>query len=667
MTEYHRNNKLTTGLNNGADPANAWQDQTTQFRDIGSTPLVAGDIVRYADDSGPYYDAFSSDIVNRRADISFDATAKEIRTVGGDFSLFSAGQFIKVLRPAGTSGDARNLGLFEIASVLAGAITLVSTHNLFDEAAGSNVTVTSMAGFNVSAFDMRTNGGAGNPIVWDLRNNLIHGGVTVDANSGLAYFPSGTNGEYYVARADGSNPGFQPAESVLLDGHHMILAAGIPNDQLGIVGSLEVGFAGFGDSDGLGFDTVYIKKNSTPTTSNTDLDAAQLQHGAETNSRNHKWTTSNKGVKCPLGRMGHFNVAGLNNKSDTGEWEGEDIAFTYINLDAVRSGFTGTATDSVTRLKKCVGYRTGHRFGNLNFPGAILLENCIDLYPHLTALMGNGTDATSTLDINNHIGSENEAGSIDKKSAVVTLSETHNHFFPLMVAAGGDLGYVTPANWPITDSTDNPASTATNKNATMGGLGRANYPELKDPQFNFVDSGIYENCDFRLRQGSPCINTGTPIAGITLDAAGNPYDEVTPNKGIYAGFVVVGGPTLTAAGSVKVNTAVQNAAGDDIPPIGGLCGSIIGVSTNPVGVVFSEDQAADHNAQNIGGANTGGVEGTDYQAVVGASLNNAEKGIRYTTAVAPVAPDAAFANTYENKTSPAKTVDTDESTFAVEP
>jgi hypothetical protein len=123
-----------------------------------------------------------------------------------------------------------------------------------------------------------------------------------------------------------------------------------------------------------------------------------------------------------------------------------------------------------------------------------------------------------------------------------------------------------------------------------------------------------------------------------------------------------GGPTLTAAGSIKATTAVNG-----ITPIGGLSGSIIGVSTNPVGKVFSEDQSADHTSQTIGGLNTGGVEGVDFEAVVGASINNAGKHVRYETATAPTAPDAAFPNTYLNKTSPAKTVDTDESTFSVEP
>lgn len=173
------------------------------------------------------------------------------------------------------------------------------------------------------------------------------------------------------------------------------------------------------------------------------------------------------------------------------------------------------------------------------------------------------------------------------------------------------------------------------------------------------------------------------------DILAGDWDTLSTYINDYTGYVppISGSPVLT--GSVKDNTTLtpqregvnQNFGQGDVAPqpvtvVGGLSSSILGVCTNEgqdanSQRVFSEDQSSDHTATLIGGGGTGGVDGSVPNSpleIVGASDNISDKHIRYETATASdVVPDAAFPNTYLNKTYPAETVEQDGAAFSVEP
>ena len=204
------------------------------------------------------------------------------------------------------------------------------------------------------------------------------------------------------------------------------------------------------------------------------------------------------------------------------------------------------------------------------------------------------------------------------------------------------------------------------------------YPVMELPRKNqTVASGLDDGYFLNTNDVTTIVNVfeanGFQVLG-SADAANLIRGIVTSPAKIFSG-AVRDDTSVAPQGKEFYNNGIDpNTPVGSIVPIGGLSGSIIGVCSNEsqaIGSpVLTPDQVADHTAVLIGGGGTGGLNGATPNtplAVKGASDNITGKTLRYETATTDVAPDAAFPNTYLNKTDPAKTVKTGEHTFSVEP
>ena len=265
---WYIDNRLTTGSNNGTSTANAWRTLYDSAYGTNSGSVAAGDTVVVVSGSGPYYEATNSTAGKRlrSTDISFIASTKKIHTAGAvDLSSYtSTNGYIRVM------GSASNDGQYQVSAVSTTDITVASTHNLVDESAGANVRVIDVtpASSGVYVFDQGRHGTvAGGRITWELNRTEFSAGLKIVSSKYLwQKSKSGVN-EWYVTRADGSNPGLVKPESAVVSGYYMVASATDTERVRGTVGSLRfINQYGYGDNDSLGFSTVYVRTSgSAPT------------------------------------------------------------------------------------------------------------------------------------------------------------------------------------------------------------------------------------------------------------------------------------------------------------------------------------------------------------------------------------------------------------------
>ena len=346
--------------------------------------------------------------------------------------------------------------------------------------------------------------------------------------------------------ADGSDPCFDVVKSATLDGEHFIISAGDKNHQLDVVGSLVDGRVGWGQNgaDPISHPTIYIRKDGiVPTVDNVDLEVAQVDSGFNTSFQFQKIISSYEVTKGrPEGQIRQFQLAAVKNRSAS-RWEVEDLAAVYCDQHAWEAGSNNAANEIIVR--RSVGFWTGHRNHTLTSDGIVRAYNCIGLFNHVHLLVqGTTVPSSAIMEVKNNIQYGGEASSFDFKSNI-TDDMSNNHWYPGLELSGDNnsrLGYLNPTNFPTTPASDNPPNFSTSQLVTQA--------ELKDPMFVNVDPKKYENCDFRLKAGSPCIAAGIQISGVNdgNDAAGVAYHDLAPNIGLYSGFVSsgnLGGGTIT--------------------------------------------------------------------------------------------------------------------------
>lgn len=433
-------NRLTTGANDGTTPADAYRSLEAFRAGSGASTV---DIVSFVAGSGPYREVASTVKTGIRTDISFDAATKTITTLGGNFTTngFQTGDIIRVM---GSMSNDRQLTVGTVGTT---TLTVNSANVLTTESAGASINIASLTrGSNLAVLDLGGNGALGRPRRWLFNGCELDASLPLSNANGYTWIQSTTNpSEWYVRRTDGSNPSLAQVYSGTQDGEFVCDAADLTPD-MGTVGSLSAMAPwGWGDNDSLGYSTLYIRGTNP---NMRDIRAAQVQSCIATS-----W-------ECHSFEDGIFSYANKGPSTSGVIIRNGGAKIWWIRRCLMRYA-TFNGAQGYLRADACVTYFTGHRGWAYDSGAGTSMEiyNCVDYGSHLFMLIG--VNAVGPVTIRNCISMYNEAGAIDKKSAVTTLTESHNVWFPRFGASGAALGYINTANWPTTAATDYPPSAAT--------------------------------------------------------------------------------------------------------------------------------------------------------------------------------------------------------------
>jgi len=324
--------------------------------------------------------------------------------------------------------------------------------------------------------------------------------------------PNG-NGEYYLTIGDAVTVVPVEVKNAVIDGYYMGSSADDDRTpigrQRGTVGALLDGQFGWGNTDGLSGDTVYVKFADAPS-----------NHTIEINRRPRVIDTGFL--------YNEFNDLVLiggdsSTTSPRSAYVFRRCAFVFPDFNA----FEGNSVTAVaTKAISCVFFWSGHRAWTTVVSGnALEVYQCTDVFAHLGGRLGS---AGASLTLRNNISAFGEAGGIDN-SAGGTLDEDYNLWFPFMNAAGGALSYPSgDANWANTAANDIPSSIS----------GTTTDPaSLIDPQFSNLEEDNFNPEGLRLLDSSPAKEAGTDWwTGIgedePLDYFGNSLaDPINPPMG----------------------------------------------------------------------------------------------------------------------------------------
>lgn len=415
-------NRLTTGANDGSSAANAWRS----LYDARIGTMAAGDTITFVAGSGPYYEAVnqSAGLNVRATDISFDAATRRIRSTASTFASFTAGHIIRVM------GSQLNDGQYTVSSVSgAGPFDLIvaATNTLVNESAGNTVRIVNIQPASNTTvpmvFDPGHNGSSPSPITWEGNGCEISAGWVL-TNSAHAWTRSTANpNEWYVRRADGSNPSLLNPQSATVNGNFICASAGDATHNRGTVGVLSYdGQYGYGDNDSLGYSTVYVRSPSgNPITLGWTIVVSQIQYCYYQNWTDHVfnnvvWSYGNGRANgsadgtCIYGRGTRLKF--------------RRNVFAYADGHGVEANTTGPFT-----FDHCIMYWSGHRA--ILHSGVVTANvyNCIGFGTHIFGLITANTISgslanTGTLNLYGCISSNNEAGAIDRKGQTVAFSSS---------------------------------------------------------------------------------------------------------------------------------------------------------------------------------------------------------------------------------------------------
>ncbi len=352
----------------------------------------------------------------------------------------------------------------------------------------------------------------------------------LDNATDLAYQWNGPNGngEYYLTIGDATTVVPVEVKNAVIDGYYMGSSADDDRTpigrQRGTVGALLDGQFGWGNTEGLSGDTVYVKFSDAPS-----------NHTIEINRRPRVIDTG-----FLYNEFNDLVLVGGDSSTTTPRdaYVFRRCAFFAPDFNA----FEGNAVTAIaTKAISCIFVWAGHRAWTSAVSGnALEIYQCTEVYAHLGGRLGN---AGSSLTIRNSISAFGEAGGIDN-SAGGTLDEDYNLWYPFMNANGGALSYPSGnVNWGQTGDSSIPPQA----------LGTINDPaDLTDPQFSNIDPDVFNPEGLRLLDSSPAKEAGTDWwTGIgesePLDYFGNSLsDPLNPPMGAFFEFVSSGAtPTLT--------------------------------------------------------------------------------------------------------------------------
>lgn len=540
MADFYIDQTAVASTNQGT-LANPWKSLWDSAYGANAGTVTPGSTINIVAGTGPYYDATNTTAGLRVAiaagNAVFSAAAKTIVVTTSDISAFNtAGKIVRI------TGTTSNDGQYTVVSVTGAGpwtMTVNATNNLVDETTATACRIVDITPtVNRSCtFDTFRNGTAAAPITWNLNGNEISAGLDLMTARYKWTQSLGNANEWYVTRADGSNPSLVQVESAVVQGNYMCASAQETQHNRGTVGSLSfVGQYGWGNNaaDSLGFNTVYVRSNGvSPTALGWIIKVGQLYSNSYLNFTDHYFVggTFSFGNGTAAGATDGSCFTARGNRTRL-----QYCIFQYADGQGVEGTSSGTMTAIVDH---CLFYWCGHRGVTNSGTGTVTLSatNCVMHGTHLLGLLGNLAVAGSTLNIYNCICTANEAGAIDKVNSTSTFNFGGNCYYPEMDVGGAALGYIHPANWPFTATNDFPAqmTTTVSSKALLTPPGYATTPS------NLIPSAT----QFALSKYSPLINAGVAWWGLPHMAASAALLTTVPPKDYTQNTVVnASAPTI---------------------------------------------------------------------------------------------------------------------------
>lgn len=525
--------KRATGARTGApdespDANGIYQNAWRSFREYwdNKASVTTSDSLNVAPGSGPYEELFHISAAERiysATDISFDAASGEIRQIGIAATL--SGVIVgNILRIKGSNFNDKQI---EVAAIAADAITVASTNNLTDEAAGASIDLVKVEySDQCTALDLGKNGtSVAAPMKLNMNENRMYGGIRVlPGNTKYRWNPSVLPNCYYLTMADGSNPSLMfdnPNYCLVCDGYFTHASAGDSLRQMAAnPAALTFNKQGtVGDADSLGFNTVYFYAES--------------------------FSISQVEVVIPQAKIG-FNLLWR-------YWEIDDTYIfaaqeTCIKANAQRdciirrpvmayadqSGLFDTTTVGYSlTVESPITYFTGHRGWLKTSTGDLSVYNHLDVGSHLGWKIA--SSASGSVINEDWTAMYNESAAFHYQLGNTVTLTMHNYFaYPAMIASGG-IAYLVGSDHrsSATGGFDTTSATAFPASTILGGATMNEFSELvaaleatkvgagAGPQPVNIDLNTFENCDFKLPESSPCIAVGYKYWGTDPNPLGN--------------------------------------------------------------------------------------------------------------------------------------------------
>ena len=411
---------------------------------------------------------------------------------------------------------------------------------------------------DINGIELRTNAQSGNEIVWKCttpngdfnKKPVIYQATRYSNNATYQWNDSGVNGEYYLTLAGGGNPLLVEPKSGTVDGYYRGSSCQDTNSALEqratdtvsgndpVIETMadKVWGWGSGATTALSFNTIWFKPEVGKTPDDYDIILSSGNYVLRDNNTFHNFEDV---------VLSHGNVAVVNSRQAS--------LRVYNRCVIANADFTGVisgtnSTSVKNEFNNCI-FSQGHRAVATNHDvGETVLNNCIIHNLHIVAL----DSKSNTFTLSNCIVVGGESGLVDIGSG--TTFNQNNNIYYQRHNGGNDASKKLRY---ITDVADYPSSGATSIPANLDSDQLLTSADLVDPQFVAFTVHNWGECDFRLQSTSPCIGSGTPIAGLSTDAIGATYDLVAPNMGIFAGVGVASDTNYTVC-SLTVSNSYQS-------------------------------------------------------------------------------------------------------------
>lgn len=409
--------------------------------------------------------------------------------------------------------------------------------------AGDNISLAENSEYfltDTNGIELRTNATAADPITWKCTTEagafadkpVIYQATRYSNNADYVWVDSGVNGEYYLEAAGGGNPNITEPKSGTVDGYYRGSSCNDNNSALEqratdtvqgndpVIESMAdlVWGWGSGATTSLGFNTLWFKPEAGKTPNDYDIIMSSGNYVLRDNNQYHNFqdiVLSHGNVAVSTGRHSFprtFDRCVLANADFACFQSGSDIA-------SLETTFTN-----------CIFSQSHRAVGIAHSVGKTTLNNCVVHNLHIV-MIDEGSSG-SELELNNTIIIDGESGIVDI-TGLTTFTENNNVFYQRHNAsndASKKLRYTT-------EIVDYPNSAASTLPPLLDSDQILTQAELVDPKFVATSLHDWKLCDFRLQFGSPAVNAGRPLAGITTDALGQAVHPLAPTLGLFTEVV----------------------------------------------------------------------------------------------------------------------------------
>jgi len=421
------------------------------------------------------------------------------------------------------------------------------------DAGGLNVINIAGDHFLTKTFNGLKQGSLGNNNVWQQWAGKTQGrlmsAIRISNNAAYQWTESSAQaGEYYLELAAGGDPSIS-VENATVDGYYRGISVTSANkalEQLGtasasgdapVIGSLGSLEFAYGDGDTLGYSTFYIRPAAGQTPDAYDIIISEGLGYVDIAFNHHTL----RGLHVLYGNQTALEIRARVTVENCVVGLSE-----FIAIEASSAG-------SILTMRNTLMTQS-HRGLSVQAAGTIDVANCVVHNAHLGMRI---SDGGATVSWKNNLVIGGESGGIQQSVAFTTgsLDETNNCWYPRLNDGTNKLAYIT-GNWLLTDATDIPPREDTQVVIASGSDPLLVKRALPDPQVVAYDNHNWELCDFHMLNTSPCVDAGTPISGLTLDAEGVAYDVSTPTIGMFQTTVAeaAGGGTPSSIISNKIIT-----------------------------------------------------------------------------------------------------------------